>query len=43
MGLNETIYAYLAEITLKQVVDGQAICDKSSVVSVNKSTPKVVA
>jgi Rrf2 family iron-sulfur cluster assembly transcriptional regulator len=43
MGLNETIYAYLAEITLKQVVDGQANCDKSSVVSVNKSTPKVVA
>ncbi|MDD2775408.1 MAG: Rrf2 family transcriptional regulator [Gallionella sp.] len=43
MGLNETIYAYLAEITLKQVVDGQASCDKSSVVSVNKSTPKVVA
>ncbi|MDD4965109.1 MAG: Rrf2 family transcriptional regulator [Gallionella sp.] len=43
MGLNETIYAYLAEITLKQVVDGQASCDKSSVVSVNKSTSKVVA
>lgn len=42
MGLNETIYAYLAEITLKQVVEGQTSCEKSSAaIVVNKAPAKV--
>lgn len=38
MGLNERIYAYLAEVTLKQLVDGQGKSScQSSTVSVNKN------
>ncbi|MFY9260965.1 MAG: Rrf2 family transcriptional regulator [Gallionella sp.] len=44
VGLNETIYAYLAEITLKQIVDGQASGDQAtSPIKVSKATSKVSA
>jgi Rrf2 family iron-sulfur cluster assembly transcriptional regulator len=44
VGLNETIYTYLAEITLKQIVDGQANSDQTiSPIKMSKSIPKISA